>query len=476
MQRLLFVFVTVLLSTSLEGRTLLVGPGRPYADPARAARDAQPGDTILVGPGTYRGTFWIEGLQGTEAAPVVIRGEDRTTVVFDGGTEALHLSECVWVTLENFTVRGQTANGINIDDGGTLETPTHHITVRSVTFTTMAATGNNDFLKLSGLEDFLVEDCSFTEGAEGGSGIDMVGCHRGRIVRNRFQSLGSNAIQAKGGTQNIEIRANRFIDAGQRALNLGGSTGLQFFRPMDAPFEAADLRVVANLFIGGATPIAYVGSVNVDVANNTIVRPTMWVLRVLQETVEPRSRFEPCGRNIFRNNLIIYGSGLRAHVNIGGNTAPETFTVQNNLWYNADAPASSRPYLGVMTERNGLYGTDPRCVDPTGGDGRLRPGSPAIAAGTWFDDLGADILGTAFVNPPSIGAYEGGSTTSVQATDQPDLLSYGDGVVTVRTTHPLTIHWYDVRGRRVMTTPVQSGEHTISLNGERILYPVIERE
>ncbi|MBU3680134.1 MAG: hypothetical protein FGM32_11110, partial [Candidatus Kapabacteria bacterium] len=250
-----------LSQASAWSTTLHVGPGKDYADPRVACLQAKPGDTVLIHPGQYRGTFWIENLNGTAEAPIVIRGTDREAAVFDGGTESMHFSECSHLIIENMTVRGQTGNGMNCDDGGTFDTPTHHITFRRITFGAMGATGNNDQMKLSGLDDFVIEECTFEDGSAGGSGADMVGCHRGVFRRNTFRRLGSNCIQAKGGTQFIRIERNEFIDGGERALNLGGSTGLQFFRPQDARFEAADLTVVANLFVRSVTPIAYVGSV-----------------------------------------------------------------------------------------------------------------------------------------------------------------------------------------------------------------------
>ncbi|MEY3386712.1 MAG: hypothetical protein RIR53_1523, partial [Bacteroidota bacterium] len=327
---LLLLAILFDVGSSLQATTLHVGEGRQYPDPRAACLQAKPGDTVLIHPGTYRGTFWIENLNGSAEASIIIRGTDRTAVVFDGGSESMHFSDCSHLIVENFTVRGQTSNGMNCDDGGTFETPTHHITFRGITFGAMAATGNNDQLKLSGLDDFVIEDCTFEDGSPGGSGADMVGCHRGVFRRNTFRRLGSNCIQAKGGTQFIRIERNAFIDGGQRALNLGGSTGLAFFRPQDARFEAADIMVVANVFVGSVTPIAYVGSVRVSVTNNTIIHPERWVFRILQETVDT-TRFLPCGDNVFQNNLVVTRSTLSRHINIGANTAPSTFTLRNNL-------------------------------------------------------------------------------------------------------------------------------------------------
>ncbi len=92
----------------------------------------------------------------------------------------------------------------------------------------MNATGNNDLLKLSGVDDFEIRECVFEDGADGGSGVDMVGCHRGLFSRTRFIRMGSNAIQAKGGTRHITIHRCVFEPAGARSLNLGGSTGSPF--------------------------------------------------------------------------------------------------------------------------------------------------------------------------------------------------------------------------------------------------------
>jgi hypothetical protein len=458
--RLLIGFAFVLSTLFSTAATLHVGTCQTYADPARAARDARPGDTILVHDGTYRGTFWIENLQGTADQYIVIRGTSRDGVRLDGGSESLHLSDCAYVRIEELTVTGQTANGMNIDDAGSIETPTHHIEVRHVTFTDMAASGNNDMLKLSGLEDFLIDSCVFRNGSAGGSGVDMVGCHRGIIRNCTFERQGSNGIQAKGGTQFLRIERNRFVDAGQRALNLGGSTGLQFFRPLDAPFEAADIGVYANIFVRSVAPIAYVGSVRVDVANNTIIDPERWVMRILQETVDT-TRFAPCGQNMFHNNIVVMRNTLSTHVNIGSNTAPSTFTLANNLWYMSDNVDRSRPNAPPLTEQNGLYGIDPRFVSAS--DLHLQPGSPAISAGTRVDSLGVDFDGRAYAVPPSVGAFEGAVTSGVvsNAEHRPVGLVRTQRGWVIETTAPKTIDVYDLMGRYLRTEHAQQGSNVI---------------
>ncbi|MGE3801534.1 MAG: T9SS type A sorting domain-containing protein, partial [Candidatus Kapaibacterium sp.] len=198
-----------------------------------------------------------------------------------------------------------------------------------------------------------------------------------------------------------------FLFCGQRSINLGGSTGLEFFRPIDAPFEAADLQVYANVFVGSTAPIAYVGSVRVDVTNNTIWLPENWVIRILQETVDP-NRFASCGDNIFRNNLVVVNNQRSRDVNVGSNTRPESFLFTNNLWYNLDDPNWSGPDLPV-NESNSLVSQDPLLGNPDQLDFTIPINSPAVASG---DDVSApeyDLFGNLYNSPRSIGAVEGNS-------------------------------------------------------------------
>jgi hypothetical protein len=268
----------------------------------------------------------------------------------------------------------------------------------------MNATQNNDQLKMSGVDDFEVRNCTFTNGAEGGSGIDMVGCHHGVFTGNTFESQGSNSIQAKGGTQHILIERNLFRDGGQRSVNLGGSTGLEYFRPIDATFEAADLQVYSNVFIRSYAPIAYVGCTRVEVVNNTIYDAENWVVRILQETVD-ETRFISCGDNVFRNNIVYLGSGISTECNVGPNTRPETFVFSNNLWYNYDDQFYSGPNLPV-TDQDCIVGQDPLFADGPNGDFSIPESSPAAGTGYAVTDPSHDYLRNAFASPRSIGAFE----------------------------------------------------------------------
>jgi hypothetical protein len=392
--------------------TLHVGPNFPFPSLSSAIAVVTPGDTIEIHEGIYAGGQFFENVKGTADQWITIRGAAGENAVFEGGTNAIHFVEPAYLHLKNITFQHQTGNGLNTDDGGTYDTPTHHIVYESCTFKDMAATGNNDLLKLSGLDFFEIRNCTFINGAAGGSGIDMVGCHYGLIQGNRFENLGSNAIQCKGGTQQIRIEANAFKNAGARALNLGGSTGLAFFRPDTAHYEAANLQVYSNVFTGSEAPIAYVGSVNVDVANNTFYLPGKWVIRILQETVDP-DRFVSCGDNFFRNNIIYLGN-LPTETNIGPNTRPESFTFRNNLWFNYLNSTWSGPDIPVPDPFE-ILNQDPLLANAAAGNFDIPGNSPAAAAGQATGQPERDFHEQLFASPPSVGAVEANpvSNTSI---------------------------------------------------------------
>ena len=401
------LFALTLLSglvCPLGATTLHVGAGHPWANLEAAAGAASPGDTILFHGGTYSGGQYVANLSGNASAWITILAAPGEEVIVSGGGTAWQLSDPSYVAIEGFTFEQQTLNGVNIDDGGDYATPAHHVQIRSCRFREINATGNNDLLKLSGLDDFEISHCTFADGAEGGSGIDMVGCHRGTIQHNSFARMGSNAIQAKGGTAEITIARNFFLHCGARTLNLGGSTGLAYFRPLDAPYEASDLLVWANVIVGSDAPIAYVGSVNVHVVNNTIVRPQIWVTRILQETVDP-TRFLECGDNSFRQNLIFQGT-IRTETNVGPNTRPETFIYADNYWHNYQNPSWSGPALPVP-DAGLVLGPDPQFADSLSHNYRLKNSSPAIGLISTGGPPLEDFDLTPYAVPRSAGAFEG---------------------------------------------------------------------
>jgi len=387
-----------------------------YATIEHAAQFASPGTAVRVHAGAYAGGNFIYDLTGAADAPIWIGGAPgEARPVIEGSSEGLHLIRAKYVVLHDLEVRNTADNGVNCDDGGDVDDPlaSHHLVFRNLYIHDIGGGGNQDGLKLSGINDYWVLNCEIHDcgGNNSGSGVDHVGCHHGLIASSYFHDLSANAVQCKGGSQDIEIRWCRIVEAGQRPVNIGGSTGFQFFRPPlseDEPnVEARDIRVVANLISGAVASVAYVGCVECVVADNTLVTPHNWLIRILQETTSTEQyEFLPCGDNVFKNNLVYFDrSDLSTYVNIGPNTAPETFTFTNDLWYAYDNPSQSEPTLPVE-ETDGIYGQDPLLADPSNGDFDLNPASPAVGAGSSPASVVGDYDGVCYRDPPTLGAFE----------------------------------------------------------------------
>jgi hypothetical protein len=349
---------------------------------------ATAGTTIRIAPGTYRGGVSARGLRGEPGRPIILCAVDpEQPPVFQGGDSGLHLSDPTYVELHDLVVAGVRGNGLNLDDGGSYDSPAHHVLLRGLVVRDIGPEGNRDGIKLSGVDDFRVEGCTVERWGSGGSGIDMVGCHRGEIVGCTFRhgdTVGDHGVQAKGGSRDVVIRGCRFEHAGQRAVNLGGSTGLAFFRPKPEGYEARDVTVEDCTFVGSMAPIAFVGADGAIVRHNTIYRPRRWGFRILQETREPG--FVPCRNGQFTDNLIAFRSEeMVLPINVGDATDPRSFTVARNAWYCLDAPNRSRPRLPIP-EADGRYGIVPGFRDAEAGDLRLRGDSPVRSAGARRDD------------------------------------------------------------------------------------------
>ncbi|HRQ66741.1 MAG TPA: right-handed parallel beta-helix repeat-containing protein [Xanthomonadaceae bacterium] len=388
-------------------------PGNPYATLARAAQDAVPGSAIVIHAGTYEGGLFIADLRGTAAQPIWVGGaEGEAPPLFSGGSNAIQFQRPAYLVLHDFHVAGSSANGINIDDGSDYGNPlaAHHVAIERLDIRDIGSTGNQDCLKISGLNDFWILDSSFENCGSGGSGIDFVGAHRGLVYGNTLTDIGSSGVQAKGGSEDIEIRGNRFFNGGGRALNMGGSTDFEFFRPplstTEPNAEARDIRAIANLFVGSAqAPLNFVGCVDCVAAHNTVIHPGSWLVRILQETTsEDDIEFEPASNGLLQNNLFLFRRsdiGSTA-VNVSPNTDAASFVWQNNLFYATDQPAQSNPNA-PGTVVGSLIGQDPLIGPP---DYSIDAGSPAAGAGITYRPGLADLAGDCFATPPSIGAWE----------------------------------------------------------------------
>lgn len=349
-----------------------------------ALRAAKPGDHIRLGPGPFKGGFYHVGLAGAKDRPIRISGPSpKNPAVFATSTTGImQLVQASYVEVENLHVQRAIGNALAFDDGGKLDFSCHHIAIRHVRIEDVGPQGTANAIKLAGVSDFSITDSSFQKWGEGGGcAIDGVGCKNGLVEHCFFlPGRGSVAVQFKGGSESIVIRQSLFDDPAPRGINVGGSTGMQFFRPKPQGFEARKITIEGNLLIGCDAPIAFPNTDGAEVRFNTIYVPRKWAFRILQET--NRDDFTPSRNGRIENNIIVFKSTqwYEGGVNIGPHTAPETFTFSGNVWYCLDNPAKSAPKL-PSPEQGAVVGRDPLLRDPANRDFGLMPGSPAKGKG-----------------------------------------------------------------------------------------------
>jgi hypothetical protein len=320
--------------------------------------------------------------------------------------QPLHLVNPRYVVLQGLSVRNGFPHGINIDDGGDYSSPAEHIILRDMEIRDVGMGGNSDCLKMSGVDNFHILDSEFSN-CNQGEAIDMVGCHDGVVAGNYFHDIVLNAVQTKGGSADVLIHGNRFVDVTARAINAGGSTGLQYFRPIDATHEAARIRMTGNLFLRtNNAAVAFVGCDTCVFAHNTIVEPSGYVARILEE----QTARGPGSNGQFINNIVVFNTADLGStpVNVGGGTLPGSFTFGWNLWYALDDAGYSGPtyFGGLPAEQGSVIQQDPVFVNRAGGDYHLQAGSPAIAQATSVPGgVLADFDGRDYADPAAIGAF-----------------------------------------------------------------------
>lgn len=305
-----------------------------------ALADLQPGTILRIAAGEYQGGHIVHGVR---SLTVQAADPDRPPR-FHGGRTAWQFSRCNDLRVADLRISGQSHNGINIDDGGQRDLSSRGLRLERLEISDIGPTGNHDGIKLSGISQLEIRDCRIS--GWGGQAIDLVGCHQGLIVGCQFTGkegfTATAGVQTKGGSSQITIAHCVFENAGQRPLNIGGSTGLDYFRPADAPFEAHRITVRHNVISGSLCAAAFVGVDTADFVENQIYYPQRWVFRILQESRQ--ERFVPCRNVVARNNQIVFRRReIADEFNVGESTAPQTCDFTGNDWLAIDDPTNSTP-------------------------------------------------------------------------------------------------------------------------------------
>ena len=209
--------------------------GDPFATIGRAVQDATPGTAVRVHAGTYSGGTYLADVAGTPSAPIWIGGapgEPRPLI--SGSSQAIHLVRAKYVVVHDLEVASASANGINADDGGDYNDPlaAHHVVFRWLDIHDIGSGGNQDCLNFLGLNDYWVMDSkSRTAVVVSRERYRPCGMPPRPTARNEFRNLSGNAVQSKGGSEDIEIRWNRVRNRAHEALRAAAPDSSTFGLP-----------------------------------------------------------------------------------------------------------------------------------------------------------------------------------------------------------------------------------------------------
>jgi polygalacturonase len=309
------------------------------------------GDTLRIHPGDYPGGNFVANLGNL----TVEAADPANPPHFRGGNQGWHFSRCAQLTVRNLRISGQSGNGINLDDAAPDRGAVPGITLENLHISDIGPVGNFDAIKCSGLTGLTIRDCQIS--GWGGQAIDLVGCQKVRISNCRIVGKPGfsqhTGPQFKGGCEDVTLEDCELVDAGPRPIQAGGSTGLEFFRPLGAKFEARRIIIRNNRIDGGQSACAFTGVDGAEFSGNTITRPGKWIFRILAETTG--DGFAPTRNVHITNNTITFRRAeVTTELNIGPHTAPETFVFADNLWYAEDRPEASKPTLPVK-ETGAIY-------------------------------------------------------------------------------------------------------------------------
>jgi hypothetical protein len=337
---------------------------------AAALEAAHPGDQIIMKHGIYAGEHSRDRLDG-----VTIRSADpKKPAIFEGGDQGMQLTDPTNVTIRDVVFRKQKLIGLNIDDAESPETPANNIILKNVVVRDMTAEGNHDGIKLSGVDNFVVDGVQVINWGTGGSGVDFVGCHHGIVQNCNFlhngKGVDGTVLRPKGGCKDITIRANRVqLPIGEgRGIQAGGQTDLDYLRFVDGDsgYEARDIIVEGNVMIGGSSAFSWVNIDGGIFHHNVIIRPGKWVVRILNEEDESVPMVDTQNGE-FHDNRIVFNdtdSEFNEPVNNSENVLLDTFQFARNRWLNLanKTPKGSKPTLPTE-ETDGVYGEVP-AADP----------------------------------------------------------------------------------------------------------------
>ncbi|GAA2563677.1 right-handed parallel beta-helix repeat-containing protein [Pseudonocardia hydrocarbonoxydans] len=384
------------------GRQLTVaqdGSGQ-FGTIADAAREARPGDTVVIAAGTYEGPLDIP-TDGAPDAYITYHAAPGAEVVLTGeadGQGLVQLEDRQWIRFVGITIRDSSAHGlyaagssnivlqdVEIDgtqDGGAVFIDGADVRVLNSEVRGTNARGleaENEAVSFSGVDGFeiawsIVED-------NGEEGIDAKYEARNGSIHDNLTRANRGPNIYIDGANNVAVFNNEVLDA-TGETKAGISLGIE---DLSETRSTAAIEIYNNVISGNDGGISFFveseGTFSdISIINNTIVDNS-------GAGIDPQDH-SFAGTNVLRNNVVT------GHDRDGAGDM-DVFAADRNLF--GDAPVGTDPVEGEV-----LF------ADAENGDYRLAEGSAGIDAGSSDGVPQSDLLGAARPEGEvDLGAYEG---------------------------------------------------------------------
>lgn len=380
---LALVFLCVVCMQAANAQTTIHVPA-DQATIQAAITAAQPGDTVLVAPGTYLENIDFQG----KAITVTSSDGAGVTVVDGGGAGPV-------ATFKSGEGAGSVLNGLTLRNGAPSNTFPFFtsgagilVFLSSPTITGNVITGNHAICGI-GMEiqggSAVIRGNTITgntqaggTGGCGGGGIEVTGdfSHPTATPLITGNTITNNSLPGGGfgGGINVGFNAsptiqNNFI-SGNAVYNSGGGIFIQ--ANSGTPTVVAQNIIVNNSTAGGGSGAGIAASEDVILTANTIAGNTAFD----GSSGIFADRFGPI---TISNNIVVAATGQTGIVCSQFSSTFPTFS-HNDV----TSPGGGQIYssnCAAAAQGNGNISLDPQFVNATGGDYHLQATSPAIDAG-----------------------------------------------------------------------------------------------
>lgn len=366
------------------------GSQTAYRTIVDSAKVVQPGDTVLIQPGTYGDGITVE-TSGTVGAPITFKANGPGAVIEGsaGNRDAFFITYADYIVVDGLTIQHATRAGMRIDNS-------NHVTVRNSTFANNGVWGLfTDFSDYTTVEDSQAYGSVGQHGIYISNSSDYPTIRGNRLHDNNDCGLHMNGDISQGGDGIIShavvednIVYNNGLSGGS-GINMDGVTDSVVRNNLLYNNHASGISLYQ---IDGGSP-----SQNDRVLNNTILMPAdgRWGLNV------------PDTDNQLYNNVILSSHAYRGSILIGAPASPNfasDYNVVIDRFANdgeGDTILSLAEWQALGYDQHSFIASpDQLFVDSGANDYHLKSSSSAIDKGTILSDVLTDLEG----NPRPVGA------------------------------------------------------------------------